>query len=76
MDRVVSLWGGPWHGRRVAIQPGVDHLHITGTYEKPGNFTMEEAEGKPKMVPQQEGTYSIVNGLANDFEWDGWRKVT
>lgn len=73
MDRVVDLHGGPWHGRRVTLPPGADHIHIVGLYAKPGNFTMEEAEGATSHMPQREGTYSLVRGYTNDFEWDGWR---
>jgi len=58
--RTVTLHGGPWHGRIVALVVEANHFHINmfpygGTHAR-------------------EGTYSQVSGPnnQNNFEWDGW----
>ncbi|QCW22316.1 hypothetical protein SEA_LUNA18_48 [Microbacterium phage Luna18] len=68
--RTITLHGGPWHGRIVALELGANHFHVReaigpifgvpSTYDTPMSY--------------REGTYSQVSGphYPNEFEWDGW----
>lgn len=76
----VLLHGGPWHGKRVAVRDGRDHIHIVmpvvdtnilGYHKNPANDFPLPTD----RVKTREGTYSIVRHSHNaphDFEWDGW----
>lgn len=76
MAQTIHLNGGPWHDRVVAIEDGLDHVHVMEAVPDAIrrailDETMQEGFN---VVPLKEGTYSRVSGpqYRNEFEWDGW----
>lgn len=63
MGKMVSLHGGPWHGRSIVVPDEADHFHIQQQIEPTGDSP---------LVQIKEGTYSVVRGNPADFEWDGY----
>lgn len=68
--RTVQLFGGPYHGKAVAVPVQVDHIHVQG-YEPAESITPDEGH---QHFNTRRGTYSQVSGPNNrdHFEWDGW----
>ena len=73
MAQNITLHGGPWHGRTLAIEDGHDHFHIIEPFPTPKAERAEnDGEFFPKNLKTREGTYSRVGTTGYDFEWDGW----
>lgn len=77
MAKNVLLHGGPWHGRMITVQDGVDHFHIVAPAEmQPPEFVDNVDPNVPPdaTIKIKRGTYSQVAGPHNrhDYEWDGW----
>lgn len=76
----VFLHGGPWHGRRVAIEDGRDHIHILEALQEAIDRAIQAAPPADQIfatVPVREGTYSQIRNVSGqvvpgEFEWDGW----
>lgn len=58
------------HGHEIALQDGVNHLHIR---EFAGTESWTPGTEYPETVQYREGTYSRVGRSKTEFEWDGWR---
>jgi hypothetical protein len=72
MSRIVTLHGGPMHGKKISIEIDQDHFHIAGALEAEFPQSGDDPQD-PVAIPFREGMYSKVFGYPNDFEWDGWR---
>lgn len=71
MAEVITVHGGPWHGRITSIPDGRDHFHILQPTGEPRDM-VDDPEATIETLPIKEGMYSRV-GSTHDFEWDGWR---
>lgn len=70
MAENISLHGGPWHGKAMAIPEGTNVVRVNrAALFKPGTLM----DAVPSEVPFQEGQYSRVRHT-KDFEWDGWKQ--
>jgi len=76
-DRVITLHGGPMHGRQMQIPTGLDHIHVAAPAKLNAALFREMLEHPTQAVEMAEvkqGIYSQVThqGYHSDFEWDGW----
>jgi hypothetical protein len=67
----VELHGGPWHGRKLVIDPGLRFITVAKPSEP---LSVMEAKADFKNVHSITGTYSQVANRPYDYEWDGWQK--
>jgi len=66
MKQVVTLHGGPWHGRTSTLEDSrSNHFHIQSV------STKQLDESGAESLQARNGMYSRV-GKTEDFEWDGW----
>lgn len=75
MAHTVHLNGGPWHGRKVALEnSNRDHFHIIESVEDAVDRALKAPSESDalEVVKTREGTYSQVQGYPGEFEWDGW----
>lgn len=77
MVQRVHLNGGPWHGRDTIVQDDRDHFHIIEPVEDVIARELGKAHDAPDdtgfhVARTREGTYSQVQGVPGEYEWDGW----
>ncbi|QXO13638.1 hypothetical protein SEA_QUARTZ_47 [Microbacterium phage Quartz] len=71
MSQHIKLFGGPMHGKEIALEDGVSHFHIREML--PPSFVYGETNNPADLVRTRDGMYSRVGHSRTEFEWDGWR---
>lgn len=68
------LNGGPWHGRKIALDANRDHFHLLEPVEEAISRALQapSLEEGIEVVKTREGTYSVIRGYPGEMEWDGW----
>lgn len=71
MVQQITLFGGPMHGKHIALEDGMNHFHIREML--PPSFSYGETGNPMDLVRSRDGMYSRVGRSRTEFEWDGWR---
>lgn len=72
MAKAVKLFGGPWHGKEIAIPDEWNCVHLAETPVIGQQMFMEPSD-TIEHIPIREGHYSSAHNSSTEFEWDGWK---